>query len=112
MIPTEISQAVIIALGNFFGILTAYFLLDRRMEGKINKYLRRAKTSPEGQDLFKLVKDVKAFMESNEMQELLKEARAGLSELRSLLKKIKERAEEPVEDDGEAEELLPSLEKA
>lgn len=102
-----ILQAIIIAIGNFSGILAAYYLLDRRTEGKINKYWRRIKTSPEGEDVFTIAREVRALLKSDKVQGLFKEAYEVLSEVRALLKMLKEKAE--ADESDEESPRLPTL---
>lgn len=109
MIPTEIVQALIIALGNFGGILVAYYLLDRRIEGKVLKYWQKIKASEEGQDLFTILKETKTFIKSGEAQKLFKEAEELMNEFRALLKMIKERTAPQEEDDEKDSPVLPRL---
>jgi hypothetical protein len=108
---TEILQAVIIAAGNFGGILIGYHLLERKIDRKILKYWLKVRGSPEGKDLFALLKDSNTVLKSPETQNLLKDLDAGVNEVREFLKKLREKAESGTEESEEEQKpLLPSLE--
>ena len=111
MIPPEIVQAIVIAVGNFLGILVAYYLLDRRTERKIGKYWQKIRKSPEGEDMFALIKEGRNFLQSKEVKDLMKDLSAGLDELRALLKQIREKAEASAKEEDTGGPLLPSLEE-
>ncbi len=108
MIPTEVFQIFII-FGNILGWWGIYKLVDRKVDKKIMKYWHRARSSPEGQDLFTILRETKILLQSEEPKKLFVEAAEILGEVRFLLKKIKERAEATEEDGDVQEPLLPSL---
>ncbi|GAJ13411.1 unnamed protein product [marine sediment metagenome] len=74
----------------------------------MTKYWRRIKASEEGQDLFTLLKEAKKLIKSEDAQNLFKEAHEILGEFRAVLKRFKESAEAPEEDDDEPV-TLPTL---
>jgi hypothetical protein len=108
MISPQVLQAIIIAFGNFFGILASYYLLDRRIEGKLTKYWSRIKNSEEGRNIFTIAEDLKNLLEGEEPQKLLTEASKILMESRVILKAMKERLE-PDEEGDDEEPRLPTL---
>jgi len=108
VIPTEVFQILII-IGNVFGWLGIYYLVDRKVDKKVMKYWRKVKESEEGQDLFTILREVKRWIKSGETQKLFKEGEELISEFRALLKTIKERTQ-PSEESEEDTPVLPRLE--
>lgn len=109
IIPIELVQAFVIAVGNFAGILVGYYFLEKRTDRKIGRYWQKARTSPEGKDLFAIFKEVHVLLKSEKVQQLVNELGDVVVEARALLKKMKERFETQPEDTEDDGDVLPSL---
>jgi len=102
-------QSIIIAVGNCVGIAFAsWLLIDRKIDRKIMKYWRQVRSSPEGKNLLKILEEGRKLLESEEAKSVIIELKEAVSELRAILKKMREKAESS-EENEEIDWKLPSL---